>query len=278
MKTNFIYEKVNNLIIEKLESGKIPWKRTWTESVPMNYLSKKMYRGINFMILSCTVFASPYFVTFLQCKEKKESIKSGEKGFPIVFWKLINFRPEDPQDNREIPFIKYSTVFNLQQTTLFDDTKIEADSKMKFEAEEIINNLPEKLTLKNNFSKCYYTPDEDYISTPTITNFSGSNEYYSTLFHELVHWTGHPKRLNRFEKGKFDEDNYSFEELVAEIGSAYLCNLSNIKTDEIITNQAGYIQGWLSKLKNDKKLIFKASAAAQKAVNFILNKEEKENE
>lgn len=277
MKNSFIYEKVNSIIISNLESGVIPWKRSWSEGIPQNFISKKMYHGINFMLLSTTDFASSFFLTFLQCKEKEGSIKAGEKGLPIVFFKMMDYFERNKKDEIEMksfPFLRYSTVFNLQQTTLYKDEEIE---KTFFDAENIINNVP-GLVLKNNFTGCYYSPKNDYISLPKENDFNCIDEYYSALFHELIHWTGHPNRLHRFETKKSDNESYSFEELVAEIGAAYLCNLANIKSDDIITNQTGYIQGWLKELKNDKKLIFKASAEAQRAVNFILNEEIKENE
>lgn len=276
-----IYEKVNNTIIEKLESGKIPWRQPFAKKNPQNFITKKYYHGINFVLLSSTDFASNYFMTFLQCKNLGGSIKSGSKGVQIIFYKLFDFKELNSDlvgkniIDKKFPLIQYSNVFNLQQTSLYSEDLLEDPQFL--EADNIINNV-KNLVLKNNFSRACYKPIDDYITIPTMLAFNTADEYYSTLFHELVHWTGHPSRLNRFSLDpnsfKFD-DNYSFEELVAEIGSAYLCNIANIVKPEILTNQSAYIQGWLEKLKNDKKLIFKASSEAQKAVNYILKEETK---
>jgi antirestriction protein ArdC len=133
-----------------------------------------------------------------------------------------------------------------------------------------MESLAVKPVVRHNISRCYYAPAEDYISLPGIEDFDLPEEYYSSLFHELIHWTGHPRRLNRFQS--IDEsDSYSFEELVAEIGSAYLCGLACV-SPKILDNQAAYINGWLHKLSDDKDFFIKAAMKSQEAVNFIIQK------
>jgi len=265
-----VYDLVNNTIIQKLEEGIIPWYQTWTKGVPLNFVSKRMYNGTNFLLLSNQNFPTPYYLTFFQCKNKGGSIIKGSKSLPVVFWKIIDYpEQDDPNNVYSFPLLRYTRVFNLSQTTLYKPDESEKNSLL-INAENIITNMNEKPVIKNNFTSCYYSLKNDFISVPLPKYFNSIDEYYSSLFHELIHWTGSPKRLRRFDKYNKDKHSYSFEELVAEIGSAYLCALTGIKNDKLITNQAAYIQGWLKKLKNDNKFIIKAASKAQRAVDFIL--------
>lgn len=268
MKKSDIYEKVNNIIITKLSAGLLPWRKSWNNALPsQNFISKHIYQGINFLLLSCFDFPSPYFLTFLQCKQKEGFVKKGEKGIPIIFWKLVDnkfYNPNDSDSSEQIPFMQLSTVFNLSQTTLFTD---ESEELKKPKIENFISSIP--AVIKNNSkSQCYFNVTKDFISVPVISEFNSTDEYYSTLFHELIHWTGHQSRLNRFQSADYNSDNYSKEELIAEIGSAYLCSQFGI--NNTLDNSAAYIKGWLSKLNNDDSLFIQASSHAQKAVNYLL--------
>jgi antirestriction protein ArdC len=132
--------------------------------------------------------------------------------------------------------------------------------------------MKHKPLIKNNISRCYYSPIEDYISLPRISDFSKPEEYYSSLFHELIHWTGHGKRVNRQSLTEFDDENYSYEELVAEIGSCYLCALSGI-SPKVVENQTAYIQGWLKLGKENENIFPQAAKDAQRAVGYILSED-----
>lgn len=266
MNKSDLYTRINNQILNKLNEGVIPWKKSWNEGVPANYISKRAYHGINFLSLSTNDFASPYYLTFYQCKQRGGSIKKGEKSSMIIYYKLIEL-DEEENHSRSVPFIRYSNVFNLTQTDL-DDLDNESPKLMGCEA--IIANMKHKPIIKNNISRSYYSPIEDYISLPKISDFDTSEEYYSSLFHELIHATGHGSRVNRTSLTEFDDESYSYEELVAEIGSSYLSALCGI-SPQVVENQAGYIQGWM-KLSGEKELLFpKAAAEAQKAVRYILS-------
>ena len=278
MKTN-VYQKVTNLILNQLRHGKIPWRKSWQSLQPMNFISKNAYQGINYLILSCHDFASPYFLTFNQAKQKGGTILKGSKGLPVVFWKLLEGIQENTKGelkNSHIPFIKNSTVFNLTQTDLYKE-----DEPQQLEerpgAEDLLNSLSFIPPIKNNLERAFYSPTLDYISVPPLKQFSGVNEYYSTLFHEVIHSTGHSTRLNRFLPSDYKgSESYSFEELVAEIGSAFLCSMCGI--DNTLNNSTAYIQAWLSRLQDDEKLIIKASTQAKNAVNFLLNKSAENSE
>jgi antirestriction protein ArdC len=282
-----IYEMITTRIIELLEKGDIPWKRPWRSGFPMNLISKKPYRGINTFILGATGFSSPYWLTFKQASEKRGQIKKGSTGFPIVFWNWMNKKSKDEGEDAEkikkVPFLRYYTVFNLDQCEgILPPEECEDREITKLEAPEfIVENMPQRPTIHHGESRAYYRPSTDSINMPRQETFIGDEEYYSTLFHELIHSTGHKNRLNRHEKitnHMFGSQDYSKEELVAEMGSAFLCGVSDIEPS-VIENQTAYINGWLKKLQSDKKLLIQAAAQAQKAADFILNNnyEEVEN-
>jgi len=263
MKNN-IYEKITNLILAKLAAGVIPWRKSWIALAPKNFLSKNTYQGINFLLLSLSDNPCQYFITFKQCKDKGGHILKGSTGAPVLFWKII----ENKTNGDEFPLIRYSTVFNLAQTSLFEVQPEEAGTLQT--AQELFKNLAHVPQIKHNVSRAFYSPALDYISLPPLSQFETEAEYYSALFHEIIHSTGHSKKLNRFNPAGFTHDEkYSFEELVAELGSAFLCSMCGI--DNTIENSAAYIQGWSRKLKSDDKLILRASTKAKNAVNYLLN-------
>jgi len=276
-----VYEIITNIILTKLEEGTIPWQRPWNtrESMPRNLLSKKEYQGINAFILGCQHYSSPYWLTFKQCKDLGGSIRKGEQGTPVVYWNWLEIE-EDGEMERKVPFMRYYTVFNVAQCENISADKMpttaetvnEHIDKIK-QCEGIVDNWNDKPQIKHGKQQACYMPFSDLVHMPTLESFIHSEEYYSTLFHELIHSTGHEKRLNRqgiTEIAPFGTPLYSKEELVAEMGAAFLCGFAGIE-HATIDNSAAYIQGWLKKLKNDKKLVIIAAAQAQKAVNYIQN-------
>ncbi len=262
-----IFDKITNSIIQKLHEGVIPWRKSWQTGIPANYVSKRYYNGINFIYLGMMDYPSPYYLTFLQCKQRGGCIKQGEEGSLVVFWKLYDIQEQtEDKDSRltKIPILRYSYVFNLQQTSLYSE-----DERPKIiSAETIIENLNVKPVIINNFRKCYYSLDRDLISIPVIKDFDSPAEYYSSLFHEIIHWTGHANRLGRKMTGDGNEN--AFEELVAEIGSAYLCGMAGIMP-ATVDNQAAYINSWLRAVSEDNKFLVDAAIAAKKAVNYLID-------
>ena len=266
-----VYEIVTEKILKQLESGVIPWKKTWagTTEMPKNYISKKEYRGINIWLLDA-FYGCPYYVSFKQCANLGGQVKKGEKGNIVVFW-LIK---EDKESGTKKFILRYYRVFNLEQTTLPIPAKPEVNNFTSNEkAEEIIKNFKTCPPVTFGGDKACYSPSLEKIKMPTKDSFTGENEYYSTFFHELTHSTGHKNRLNRKEISEtalFGSDIYSKEELTAEMGSGFLC--ANAGIDNTLGNSAAYIASWLKHLSNDKKMIFAAATKAQKAVDYILNK------
>jgi hypothetical protein len=189
-------------------------------------------------------------------------------------WKWIELDSQDTESGKKnVPFLRYYTVFNLEQT---EGIEIPAVERRKFqpiaEAERIIHHMPRAPVIEHKQPQAYYLPADDLVNMPNSNLFRSDEEYYSTLFHELTHSTGHASRLNRAELSKINllkSHDYSKEELVAEMGSAFLCGRCGI-TPKVIENQAAYIQGWLKQLQNNKKWLIYAAAKAQKAADFIL--------
>lgn len=264
---NELFNLINGQLIAALSQGTIPWRRAWKVGLPANLLSKKIYNGINFLNLCLKEYPSPYYVTYLQCQQKGGTVIKGEKGNWVIFWdvKQVSTDVSNPESKR-VPILRKSIIFNLAQTTLFEQLN---DERQIVSCEQIISGMNVKPVILNNTLRCMYSPLMDYISLPCLNDFETSEEYYSSLFHELIHWTGHVSRLNR-KTINFGENNHSFEELIAEIGSAYLCALTGI-SPKTLDNQAAYINGWMKLAESGEHIFIKAAIEAQKAVNFITN-------
>lgn len=260
---------VTKQIIEKLEQGTIPWQKPFLNSSAVNWKTQKEYRGINTLLLNAGEYA-----TFNQIKEAGGKVKKGEKSSIVVFWKMLEVKNKDTGMEEQIPMLRYYRVFKVGEQTedIKPKRKTETFSHNTIEsAEAIIKNFKDKpkITFANNAA--YYQPDLDFVNVPPKTSFPKIHDYYSVLFHELVHSTGHEKRLNREGIAKFDKfgsKQYSREELIAEIGASMLCGVAGIE-DRTIDNSASYIKSWLSALNNDSTLIIKASQQAQKASDFM---------
>lgn len=284
-----VYDIINNRITDLLEQGTIPWHKPWNASTnyPKNLISKKEYRGINIFILANSPYSSPYWMTFKQIQDKGGHVLKGEKSTPIIFWKWLNTADSEgseSQDSRivKIPMLRYYNVFNLEQTEGITAPVPEEniDHQPLPLPEQVFQNMPQRPELKFGGNRAYYSPTLDYVQLPHLSTFNTPEEYYNTLWHELSHATGHSKRLARksiLEPSYFGSHEYSKEELVAEMGAAFLsgyCGTENVT----IENSAAYIKGWLKALKNDKTLLIHAAAQAQKAADFILNRKGGESE
>ncbi|MCL6444612.1 MAG: ssDNA-binding domain-containing protein [Alicyclobacillus sp.] len=267
-----VYEIVTDRIIKQLEQGVIPWRRPWTEHGyrPVNWKTMKPYRGVN-----CFLLPPGEYATFKQVTEGGGTVKKGAKANIVVFWKWVEKEDEETGEKERIPILRYYNVFEIntqcegltskRKTAGFDHDPIE-------EAEKIVARYKDGPKIYFRPDRAFYRPSEDFVSVPPMSDYPKPEEYYSTLFHELVHSTGHEKRLNRegiTNMKMFGDENYSKEELVAELGSAMLCGVAGI-VNETIDNSAAYIAGWLKALKNDKRLIVSASSQAQRAADHIL--------
>ena len=285
-KTRDVYAIATNKIIEHLEKGTIPWRQPWTDAgLPQNLISKKPYRGINVWLLAACGYSRNYFLTFKQIKELGGRVKKDEKAHMVLFWKWVkkDKATDTPQDTGEAidkpkmkPLLRYYLVFNIDQCIGIPETSIPIVSRPNeplLACEQVLDDMPLVPVIEHKEQRAYYSPIEDIINMPRMDTFVSSEKYYTTLFHELVHSTGHTRRLNRKEvmsKDTFGSEQYSIEELTAEIGASYLSSHTGIVLDEFADN-AAYISGWLDVLKKDKRFIVYACAQAQRAAEFILN-------
>lgn len=276
-----VYELVTNRIIEQLENNIIPWEKPWSGTIDgaFNRVSKKPYSILNQMLLKY----DGEYASFKQWKDLGGHIRKGEHSEIIVFWKMYPIK-EKQDDGTEIiktiPLLKYINVFHISQVDGVEPLKqkVTHDIEPIDKAEKILNDYwnRENITIEHvKGDKAFYSPMFDKIQLPLFEQFKQSEDYYSTAFHESVHSTMKTSRCNRQEdrKGKvvsFASDEYSKEELCAEIGSAQLMNIVGIETTKSFRNSTAYIQSWLKVLRNDNKFIVSASSKAEKAVNYIL--------
>lgn len=256
-----IYQHITDKIIEQLKKGTIPWRKPWRQGLPSNYITRKPYNGINRLSLLCNDYPSPYYLTYLQIKQLGGQVLKNQKGHLIVFWKVIDITDEEDQHVDEFPLLRYTYVFNLTQTNLY---KPEENEPLKIlECEQLLNNIRPEPVIRYNTSECFYDKRNDYISIPPMSQFTSREEYYSSLFHELVHWTGHQSRLNR------QNLDYATEELVAELGASYLCAIAGI-SQAVINNQTAYINDWLRLILFNNQRLLNTSRFAQESVDLII--------
>jgi antirestriction protein ArdC len=214
------------------------------------------------------------------------SVNQGEHGHIVVFWKQLPKKGQDEQSEegqkKHVPMLRYYKVFNISQCRDIPPNLIPAVDKgiseidCNLECETIIRSMPMAPVITHKEQRAYYDPASDIVNMPKKKSFKALESYYSTLFHELVHSTGSEKRLGRKtlkDMVAFGAESYALEELIAEIGSAYLCRFAGILPNEI-NNAVAYIDGWLDVFKNDKRFIITASGQAQKAADFILNRQD----
>lgn len=300
MNQNNVYEMVTDTICKMLEQGFIPWQRPWSNNktnMAWSRLTNKPYSFINHLLLANpekkykTVEdvlndVSGEWLTFNQIKELGGSVKKGEKARPVIFFKWLEKTTDRTDENGneiidKIPCLQRYFVFKTTQCEGIERKYNEDDGKTydfteNKTAEEVANEYltRENIEIRNdNPNKAFYHTEKDYINMPKKEQFINAEEYYSTLFHEITHSTGNEKRLDRLKNGILSdgEENYSLEELTAEIGSASILATLKIDTSKTLRNSAAYIQSWLKVLRNDKKMIVFASARAEKAIRYIFN-------
>ena len=275
-----VYEVITDRILAALDEGTIPWRKPWKcGGAPKNLVTGKPYRGLNILLTAMQGYASPYWLTFKQATERGGQIRKGEKGTPIIFWNWQRRQVPDQDgeiEELEVPYMRYYTVFNVAQIeglTLPGDATEENFSPI-VSCEEVITKMPSPPTIVHGFSQACYSFTKDQIRMPPRASFTSEAGYYATLYHEAVHSSGHPSRLGRKgieEKHAFGSQEYSKEELIAEIGASFLCGYTGIE-NETIENQVAYIEHWRKQLTADKKLVISAAGQAQKAVDFILDR------
>ncbi len=281
-----IYSRVTNRIIEQLEQGVRPWMKPWNAEHAAGRITRPLrhngvaYQGINILMLWDSAetqgFAAPIWLTFKQALELGGHVTKGEKGTPVVYASTFKKTGEDDKGNeleQDIPFLKQYTVFNADQCEGLPDhfSQLKQVPSEQLEpiaiAEEFFNHT--NADIREGGTKAYYAIGDDYVRMPHLQTFCDAESHAATLAHELCHWTRHTSRLNRdLGRKKFGDAGYAAEELVAEMGSAFLCADLGI-TPEVQENHAAYIESWLTVLKNDKRAVFSAASHASKAVEFL---------
>jgi antirestriction protein ArdC len=276
MNTDQIKALVTERIIEKLEAGTIPWRKPWAGGVmPTNLASGHTYKGINIFQLSCSDYASPYWLTYAQAKKLGGNVKKGEKSTPVIFWKIVHKAdPEDPNGFSTFPILKYYRVFNIEQCENLPADKIPETKQIDFnpieKCEDTVSSYEVKTT-HGGGRACYY-PSTDEINMPEPEAFDSEADYYSTRFHEMAHSTGHKSRLARKSisggVSPFGSTDYGEEELIAEMTACMLAAHCGIENNTI-DNSAAYVASWLKKIKRDNNLVIHAAGKAQKAFELI---------
>lgn len=279
-----VYQIVTERIIGLMESGKLDWTKTWTlNQFPRNYRSGKAYRGINFFLLAFLGYNSPYWLTYKQIQELGGQLKPGEKSSIVTFYKPRYEERENLETHEKVQIqvgalFRYYLVFNLDQTEGIPDKGPVVETVKIPGPEEFLEAL--RPSIKTGYGNPAYRPKDDIILMPKPSDFKnheGPAEYYAAYYHEVTHWTGHPSRLNRKGvvdvlegRGSFGSEVYSQEELVAELGAAFLAAYTEIG-EMVEKNSAAYLQGWLGKMKEDTRLIIRSAGQAQTAVDYIFS-------
>ena len=272
-----LYAEITDRIIAQMEEGIVPWVKPWRASgKAVSRTTGKPYSLLNQMLLG----RPGEYLTLKQCQEAGGKVRKGEKASMVVFWKWIETEDEETGEKKEVPFLRYYNVFHIDQCegivakhaveTSFPDCAEPLEA-----AQEIIYDYLSREGVKLTHTegdRAFYRPSTDEVVLPLRKQFMSTAEYYSTLFHELTHSTGHSNRLNRLSKPSFfGSEDYSKEELVAEIGAATIVNHVGLETSTSLRNNAAYIQNWLKVLRDDKRFIVSAAGKAEKAVDLILN-------
>ena len=292
-----VYQMVTDRIIEELQKGIIPWHKPWSgaglaDGGAVNYVTQKPYSMLNQMLLG----RGGEYLTFKQIKDLGGNVKKGAKSQMVVFFTMVSSWKKKTQDEngnetevtnvREhlIPVLKYYRVFHIDDCDGIE-SKIKADEPIEPSilpieaADNVINDYlsrEKKLKFKNDkpSGRAYYSPTFDEVVVPMLSQFTEAEEYYSTTFHELTHSTMPPYRCDRKAENDhafFGNEDYSREELVAELGSAMICNAITLDCEKAFKNSVAYSQGWLKALHNDNKMIVWAASRAEKAAKYIMN-------
>jgi antirestriction protein ArdC len=271
-----VYQVITDRILQALAEGVVPWRKPWRTTAPMNLVSRKEYRGINVIMLQATRYESPWWLTFNQARALKGTVCKGERGTPIVFWKRQEERDERGEPEERF-VLRYFTVFNIEQCAGIKPPPVAPRPAFDPIAacERIVTGFEGRPRIEHGGAVACYIPAIDEVRMPARESFTSSPEYYSCLFHELVHSTGAQHRLARagiLDRTGFGSHAYSFEELVAECGSAFLCAEAGI-VNATLDNSAAYIASWSKALKREPTWLVRAAGHAAKAADLVLGRQ-----
>lgn len=267
------YQVITDRILGLLEQGTVPWQCPWDrdQGAPRNLFSQRPYHGINVWMLTSMRYEAPYWATFNQVKAAGGSVKKGEKACPVVFWKV--YEHEATEEKRFV--LRYYNIFNAAQCegiavpTPPDVTREPWEPLEQCTA--LVAGYPQAPAIVHGRNQACYSKVQDVVFMPDASSFPVREQYYSTLFHELGHSTGHTSRLDRktlVDLAPFGSQTYSKEELVAEMTAAYLCGVCGI-ANTTVDQSAAYIKSWMKVLRDDPKMLVQAAGQAQKAADYI---------
>ncbi len=268
-----LYQSVTDRIVAALEAGTVPWVQPWRNdrsggALPHNAVTRRAYHGINVPLLMMSGHASPQWLTFKQAADCGGHVRKGERGTQIVFWRFRQVRDSESGEVRMVPMLRSYYVFNVAQC---DDIELPTRRNARepiapTQIDALVDRTGAAITHGGDVA-CY-SPSRDTINMPNRAAFKTLHDYHSTLLHELTHWTGHASRCARDLSGRFGNQAYAAEELIAEMGSAFLCAALNVPHEQL--QHADYVANWLQVLRNDNRAIFTAAKAAQVAADYIL--------
>ena len=269
-----IYQTITDRLIAEMEQGIIPWNKPWQMAgLAISHSTGKPYSLLNQMLLG----RAGEYLTFKQIQQEGGRVRKGEKSSIIVFWRFIEQEDEESGEIKQVPFLRYYSVFHIDQCEGISakyTKELTGTANPDAAAESLIAEYVarEGVRIENREGNtAFYQPSTDTVVLPLMKQFAESAEYYSTAFHELTHSTGHVSRLARIDSpAAFGSESYSKEELIAELGASALVHHCGLETLSSFRNNTAYIQNWLSVLKNDKRLIVSAAGKAEKAVSLIL--------
>ena len=276
-----LYAEVSARIVAELEAGAAPWVKPWSSTpganTPCNAVTNRPYSGCNVVLLwmaHAAGYRAPRFLTFKQALELGGHVRKGERGTKVYFVKQLQIRDDGAGDNaltRLVPMMREYTVFNVDQCENLPDS-VTAGKPARVRNPDTRDALADAFLhssgadIREGHGEAYYVPSRDFISMPAFGAFKGADHFYNVAFHELTHWTAHKSRLDRDLKNRFGSHNYAAEELIAELGAAFLSAEFGFDGD---VRNAGYIATWIDLLKADKRAFFTACSRASKAADYI---------
>ena len=273
-----VYEIVTDQIVRQLEQGVAPWRKPWRTEAPCNLVSGKPYRGINVFLLASQGYESRYWLSYNQAAKLGGQVKKGEHSSIVTFWNIGEEkikRDAEGTERKSRPFLlKFYRIFNICQTEGIAEKLGLGTSTHRVasigQCEAIVKGMPNAPRTEQS-DRAWYRPSTDTVGMPARGLFNSPEEYYSTLFHELTHSTGHASRVGREgieQLNAFGSESYSKEELVAEMGAAMLCGITGIE-QKTLGNSAAYLKSWINVLKSDSRMVVSAASQAQKAADYI---------
>src|SRR6516165_3632197 len=273
-----LYAEVSARIIAELETGAAPWIKPWSATpganTPCNAMTNRPYSGCNVILLWMARRAGyrvPRFLTFKQALELGGHVRKGERGTKVYFVKQLEIRDDEDTSTRLVPMLREYTVFNVAQCEGLPDS-VATGKPIRVRNPDARDELADAFLrstgadIREGYGEAYYVPSRDFISMPAFAGFKGADHFYNVAFHELTHWSGHKSRLDRDLKNRFGSRNYAAEELIAELGAAFLCAEFGFDGD---VRNAGYIASWIELLKADKRAFFTACSKASKAADYL---------